>query len=284
MWFPYTLPVQWKAESPREQVHEAWADQALRDFLVGFNLRNPVTRDWEVELHLQEPQWLQGTTADGEALEMGFYPGDNERLTEIMFRLKGTDPRVVAAECYDRVCRQLDYWSALYGRGLDIAGLRVADLRHDARWRVLPHRPSAETFQLPRPDRVSEEWLDAAALYRESRNTANPVFRLAGLGRVLRARSRDGEQATVTKEMLVLSGMLHFRPELEGQSLAGLPNRVEDWLDWARQRLADPEVPAPLRDYGRLLEAEALANLLDLAAYQALNVSLGAEQEADMQA
>jgi len=290
MWFPYSLPGQWKSESPREQINEALADDSLRSFLVGFYLRNPVNREWEVELQLEQPEWQSGRTSGGEALEIGFYPSDNSRLSEVMFRLRGTQPRLVLEECYRHMSGILDQWGVAYGRGFAISGFRVADLAHDARWRALPHRPSAEDFRLPERQEKGREWLAIASLYREARNATSPDQRLACLGKIFRLWEagsgpfqegpQEGEDGLViSKEMLVLSGYLQYRPYYEGLGFSELLPEARQWQEWALQRLTGLEVPPPLADFAEVGQAEALANLLDMAAQQLLAGCLADSRE-----
>lgn len=46
MWFPYSLPVRWKAECERSCVGASLADPDEREFIISFLLHSRVTGEW----------------------------------------------------------------------------------------------------------------------------------------------------------------------------------------------------------------------------------------------
>jgi Methylamine utilization protein MauJ len=286
MWFPYTLPVRWKAESDRGRIAASLADETEREFLIGFYLHSRVTHEWEVELQLKEPHWESGTE-QGQAFSVGYYPNETGQLAEIICRIRESDPTKALRRCHAYVSRIFNCWSALKGRGFAVLGFRVADVDHDARWRVLPHRPSAESFELPPCEVLPEPYWTALALYREARNSPNDTYRFLCCHKILQlwvrrtepfsllrehaaGSGRELENPDVTRDMLVLSGLMDFRPELEGIGFDKLLESLAPWRDWAVQALIDERPPPALDDYDLGLELGSVANLIDLAAHRVL--------------
>ncbi len=287
MWFPYSLPVQWKAESERSHINDSLADNTEREFLIGFYLHNRVTREWEVELRLEEPYWMAATEQDP-AVSVGYYPNETGQLTEIICRIRESSSATALKRCHHQVSRILDCWSVMKGRGFAILGFRVADLTHDARWRALPHRPSAETFELPPCDVLPEAYWTMMALYREARNSSSDTYRLLCCDKILRVwakhadpfnllRTRAAElrcelaqDYRVDREMLALSGLANTRPELEGIRFNDLLNSITPLRDWAVDVLSEEILPPDLDDYEHGLELASVANLVDLAAHRIL--------------
>ncbi len=280
MWFPYTLPSQWKAECDRERVRDSHADTGVREFLVGFYLRNPVSQEWQVELHLEEPQWIE-FEYQGSSISAGFYPHDEERLAEILCRVQEKGPDEAVRYCYGFVIRLLNCWAAWYGRGFGIDGYRVADLRHEARWRAVPHRPSSELFTVPDIERCSEEMDGLFELYRTVRTANSPVYRFLCAYKL--SMLLNNPQAvpfnmhelaaaeTVTKETLVISGMIKYRPELEGRRLADLPEIFQDWRGSLFASIADTETPGDPLEFAQLDELGCISNLLDITCHRVLS-------------
>lgn len=280
MWFPYTLPSQWKAECDRERVRDSQADTGLREFLVGFYLQNPISQEWQVELHLEEPQWTEFEYRGG-SISAGFYPHDEERLAEILCRLQEKSPGEAVRHCYSFVIRLLNYWSVWYGRGLGIAGYRIADLRHEARWRAVPHRPSAEQLVIPEIDDRSDAKTNGLfELYRTVRTSNSPVHRFLCAYKLLSlvcnsqaasALRELAEAETVTKETLVISGMIHYQPELEGLRLADLPKQLRHWQESLLACIADTEVLGESPGFLELDELGCISNLLDITCHKVLS-------------
>jgi Methylamine utilization protein MauJ len=283
MWFPYSLPTTWKRESDREPANDSFADRERRTFLVGFQLRNPVSREWSVELQLREPCCARQQDAGGEAISVGYYPDEHERLAEISCKLEDISAQNAVRRSYGLVSKILSYWAVTYGRGFAVGGLRIADLKHDARWRVVPHWPSAQAFNVPILETLPESFWQVASLYREARISPNDRYRFLCCDTILRmcargdapfdsdANAKRGSRAErVTQELMVLSGMVKFRPEFEGTALAELPNRLEDWRRSSLEFMLEGRATPETENLDCILEFTAVANLVDLAAHQIL--------------
>ena len=290
MWFPYSLPVRWKAESERSRINESLSDPEPREFLVGFILQGRIAAESGVEIYLEEPRWL--THAEqGETFITGYYPNETGRLAEIICRMQGPNPAKALRRCHAHVSRTLDCWSAAEGRGFAILGFRIADLKHNARWRALPHRPSNENFRTLIQKALPESYRHMMALYREARNSSSDIYRVLCCCKILRLWTKGAEPfdlslksgvqvATldVTREMLVLSGMIEFRPALEGTPFNMLLDRIGLWHDRAAAILISEEFPLDLDDYEQGLELAAVANLIDLAVHRIFSADITSSQ------
>lgn len=280
MWFPYSLPVRWKAESERHRIDESLADPDPREFLIGFILQSRVGSEWGVEVRLDEPRWLTHA-GQGEAFSTGYYPNESGRLAEIICRMEESSPASALRRSHAHVSRTLDRWSAAKGRGFAILGFRIADLKHQARWRSLPHRPSDEDFDTLIETELPDSFGHVVALYRQARNSSSDIYRLLCCCKILRlwtegkapfelARS-GGERAEslkVTREMMGLSGMIEFRPDLEGTPFSRLLDRIAPWPERATATITPDGCPVDLSDYEQGRELAAVANLVDLAAHR----------------
>lgn len=279
MWFPYTLPSQWKAECDRERVRDSQADTGVREFLVGFYLHNPINQEWQVELHLEEPQWNEFEYQGG-SISAGFYPHDEDRLAEILCRLQEKSPGEAVRHSYSFVVRLLNYWSVWYGRGLGIAGYRIADLRHEARWRAVPHRPSAEQLLIPDIEHCNAEINGLFELYRTVRTSNSPVYRFLCayklINLVCNPQASVGlrelaEAQTVTRETLVISGMMNYQPDLEGQQLTHLPELLRHWRESLLAYITDIEALGQPPGFVELDELGCISNLLDISCHEVLS-------------
>jgi hypothetical protein len=287
MWFPYSLPVQWKAEGERGHIDESLADNTAREFLIGFYLRNPVTREWQVELQLKEPRWVP-VTEPAKGMSVGYYPNETGQLSEIIYRIQESNSAIAVRLCYAHVSQMLSCWSALKGRGFAIAGFRIADLKHEAKWRMLPHRPSTLSFDLSLCEAMPKSYSTITTLYREARNSPSDIYRFLCCRKILgmwvkradpfkllqaRAEKLEMELANghyVDQEMLLLSGMTHYRPDLEGIGFGELLDSLAEWHQWTLRAVIDEELPARLGDYECDLELSSVANLVDLAVHRIL--------------
>lgn len=300
MWFPYSLPTAWKVEGDRQRVNDSQADDQPREFLVAVQLRNPVLREWSVELQLAEPQTSMQASADGETVTVGYFPDENSRLAEITCKLSETNAHAAACKSYALVSRILSAWSAEYGRGFGIGGMRVADLRHGARWRAMPHWPSALEFRAPVLTAVPEEFWPVANLYREGRTSGSDRYRFLCCGTILEkwrrsdppfgAKAKREKKATppdadlcVTQELMALSGLHNFSLELEGTPFMELPERLKPWHDQALAFALEGRGDVGAEDLNTTMEWAAVANLVDLAAYRVLARAIAKwrETEAD---
>ncbi|MEX2517379.1 MAG: hypothetical protein WD572_10825 [Gammaproteobacteria bacterium] len=298
MWFPYSLPTSWKIECDRARAHDALADDQEREFLIGIQLRNPVSREWSVELQLQKPRWESHHDHSGGIIKVGYFPDENERLSEVACKLEDTNIRSAVDRSYQLVSDMLNFWSASYGRGFSIGGLRIGDLKHDARWRVLPHWPSAQTFELAKVAAVPKSLLAAANLYREGRTSTSDRYRFlcceAILGKWKRGESPFGQRSVareltqgheqppaeteprVTQEIMVISGMHEIMPDLDGIKLSDLPERLGAWHAAAVEYVLNGNIEDEGRTgIDRASEWAAVANLVDLTAHQLLAEAIG---------
>lgn len=279
MWFPYSLPISWKAESQRERINDSLADSRPREFLIGFYLHNPVSREWGVELQLRESRWVK-IRVNGKPMSVGYYPNDKDRLSEIICRVLDAAPAPALARSHTHVSNLISQWSAWYGRGIAIGGLRIADLDHDARWRVLPHRPSAEKFSLPDLSIAPPEFWPVANLYREARSATSDRYRLLCCYKILQIwrmgaepfgdRTKDPTtlaDRVVTEEMLVLSGAIGHCRDWEGIGFDALADSLRPWRDQAIEVFTEVSEPPPDDDYERRCELSAVTNLADLAVH-----------------
>lgn len=289
MWFPYSLPTTWKVESDRQRINESQADSTPREFLVAIQLRNPVLREWSVELQLDEPWSSVQKGPDGEEITVGFFPDENSRLAEITCKLIGTDQHEAARKSYALVSAMLSAWSAEHGRAFAVGGLRLADLKHNARWRCLPHWPSALDFAIPALVDAPKAFLSVANLYREARASSSDRYRFLCCQTILekwrrgdppfgRGNGRKGGKSArskpglrVTRELLAVSGMINFWPELEETPLEHLMDRLRPWNRAALAFALEGDDDGGPEDLTQAMEWAAVANLVDLAAHKVLS-------------
>lgn len=292
MWVPYLIMEPWKAECSRDLVHESFEDKEERDFLVGFYLKNPVTNEWDVDLQLddsrREEQLVQ-LDAKQQKIIMGFYCGNAGRLNEVVCKTRDTDPKAALECCYGHTSRLLNLWAVSLGRGLSIAGFRVADSKHGAKWRSVPFRPSALTFTFPDYQGLSEEHYALAWCYRESRNTQSSGYRMLCSYNILEAWSKrlgvfgrtdhfiadkklqmERPTRSVTKEMVVFAGTVDRQPEFEGVAFDQLLALLKPWRERAAGVLLDPGTMTSLDDYETYAGMTSVANLADYASRQVI--------------
>ena len=74
--------------------------------------------------------------------------------------------------------------------------------------------------------------------------------------------------------MLVLSGMIEFRPDLEGTSFSKLLDRIGPWRDRAAASVVSDQFPVDLDDYEQGIELAAVANLIDLAVHRIFSATI----------
>ena len=289
MWVPYLLLEPWKPECSRDQIHASFEDGQERDFVVGFYLKNPVTNVWDVDLQLSESRHEEQLDAEQQTIIMGFYSGDGGRLNEIVCKTRDVDPKTALKRCYGHTSRLLNLWAVSLGRGLSIAGFRVADPKHGAKWRSVPFRTSALTFSFPDYRSLSEEHCAMAWLYREGRNTQSPAYRLLCSHNILEAWDKrlgvfgrtdhiiaekklqmERPMRLVTKEMVVFTGTLEHQPEFEGVTFDRLLPLLEPWRERAASALLNPGTATSLDDYETCVALTSVANLADSAARQVL--------------
>jgi hypothetical protein len=70
--------------------------------------------------------------------------------------------------------------------------------------------------------------------------------------------------------MLGASGLVNFRPELEGIRFGHLLESIARWSDWIIQIVIDKGPSTGLDDYECSVELASVANLVDIAVYRIL--------------
>lgn len=203
MWIPYGLLGPLKAESAPETVRSSAADKADREFLIGFFVRNPVTQAWEVDVLLSEGSRSETLDLNGTAAVMSLFPNDAGKLDEIIYRVTATGAEPALDACYGHVNDQLASWAIRLGRGMALAGWRIADLKHEARWRCVPFRPSALELKQQVIDTAPESHKNLMKLYREARNATAPAWRFLCATAILKAwHDREDPFATTDRAAL----------------------------------------------------------------------------------
>ena len=186
MWVPYNLLSPLKAKSPKPAILASEAATNERDFVVGFFLRNPVTRSWETDVLVSASDRDEQITIDGRQGTMQASGNRSGKLEEIIYTLpaKGAVPALAA--CHEHVVKRLDEMILQYGRGIELVGWRVADIEHGARWRCIPFRPSALEASSYVHD-IRPAYDEVLRLYREARCTTSARWRLICAGAILDA-------------------------------------------------------------------------------------------------
>lgn len=287
MWFPYSLPANFRVEGDRQCADKSALDDSSREFLIACQLRNPISNDLSVELRLSEPRLLKWKEPTGDFIQISLFPNDGGRLSEIVTKLADTRLQKAVERCHLAVSMFLDFWSSTSGRGFSVAGIRAADLKHNARWRAMPHWPSALDLPLAPPKELPDGFWSAAQLYREGRTSSKDRYRFlccyALVGKWSRAeppfqwknknspRIKELASATVNRETMALSGAMLFAPELEGLPIEDLPDALAPWharaMDWVAGGLED----ATRNNFSSLQEWAAIANVVDIAAHTILS-------------
>ena len=281
MWIPYDLKGPLKADTSPETIAAAGMDRKLRQIMVGFFLRNPVTWTWEIDLCAQDFADGIETQLEGQPARIDLHGDDTGRVEEIVYRTFGTDHLAVLSRCHRDLEARLARWALELGRGMSIAGWRVADPDNNARWRCTPFRPSALNLSPERAVPPSPEFLPLLNLYRQGRNSSDPAWRLITATAILTAW-RDGcppldrrqmPPQTVSLQMLVLSGTLVELAGLQDQPLETLVELLVQERDAQMAALAHP---TRISSVGLAAQARLaqLANIADLAARQVLLVQM----------
>lgn len=280
MWIPYDVRASLKGESDRETLRLSRADGLRRDFLVGFYLRNPVTQVWELDLLADEaspelPASLPGAT---------FTPCPNEggKLAEVIYRLPATSAQEALHLAHDDLQPRLLGWLVQAGRGMAIAGWRVADMTHGARWRSTPFRPSALRIDLglAPADPDLAPFLD---LFQRARNAPDAAGRMLAAFAILSASlshpalaASGARTMRIGQDLLIHSGAIALTDRLMDMALPDLVVHLRPEHD----RLIAPDgVLAPLvLDLAAQKRLALLANLADLAAHRLILAELSARR------
>ena len=178
MWIPYGLPGQLKAESAPETIKHSRADRTKRDMLAAFFMRNPATEAWEIDITADTATEIVHTIIAGTEAVIAFYGNDAGKLNEVIYRLRASCPQEVLTACHRDVENRLSRCALELGRGMAVAGWRLADPLHAARWRCTPFRPSALPFDPTSSEETPESHRRLVGLYRDARNAGDPAWRL----------------------------------------------------------------------------------------------------------
>lgn len=249
MWIPYDLTGSLKAETSAATIQRSQADHTVRDVLVGFFVRNPVTQTWEIDIRAEAVKDTIKVELSGMPAEIACYGDDSGKLSEIIYRVKSAEPYAAFDACRRDLEDRLARWALELGRGMDIAGWRVADPINEARWHCTPFRPSAVDLDLNAVDFAPDDLKPLLRLYQRARNASDPAWRLINAHAVL-ACWRAGKapfpaqpqlpEPVVTVEMLAHSGTIGSGVNFKGQPLTLLVDALEGWRDAVLKDLAEP--------------------------------------------
>lgn len=276
MWIPYDISGSLKAATAPETIRQSRADLTPRVFLVGFLLRNPVTQAWELDL-VADPAGTE--LAEGD-LHLTLHGNEAGKLAEVIVRVTATSAAAALERAHAAMTRRLLRYVVETGRGMAIAGWRVADMAHDARWRCTPFRPSALVLDHASLAPMPDDLAPLAELFQSARAATEPGARLLPAFALLHA-AQDGHPALaradaagfrVTTEMLVHAGA--DDAALAGLDLPGLLAALRPFHD----RLVGPTgVRLPLcDDLPARQRLSRMANLADLAAHRLLAAEIRA--------
>lgn len=284
MWIPYNLLAPLKAESPKATILASEEDTSNRRFVVGFYLRNPVTRNWDCDVMVAGNDCPRTVDIEGCEGTILLTAGSSGKLEQIIYTLPSSCAEAALALCYRHVAKCLDSMILQYGRGIEVAGWQIADVEHEARWRCVPFRPSA---LMPSPDlrEVPPVYGDTLRLYRESRCATSSHWQLICAGAIVnaavkgqppftrasRSGSHDVEVPVVTTDILIRSGAIVYFSDLKGASLEKVRERIEPHRLALLKAMLSSEGDGghPLlmsTDYEQESSIAALANLADLLA------------------
>lgn len=282
MWIPYDLRASLKGETDRETLRLSRADGQPREFLVGFFLRNPVTQAWELDLAAEDG--LPEFPADLPGATFSICPNEAGKLAEVIYRLQACSATEALDLAHADLQPRLLAWLARVGRGMAIAGWRVADMRHGARWRCTPFRPSAMSLDFALAP-VEADLAPVVELFQRARNAPDPASRLLAAFAVLVAATRHPAMARsgagtlrVTQDMLIHSGAIALPDRLMGLPLAGLIALLHP--DHDRLVGRDGVLLPVLDDLAAQKRLALLANLADLAAHRLVLAELDARRQA----
>lgn len=291
MWIPYDLTGSLKAETPAATIQRSQADRAVRAVIVGFFVRNPITQSWEIDVRADAVRDVHTVEVDGMPAEIACYGDASGKLSEIIYRIRSAEPFAAFDACRHDLEDRLARWTLELGRGMAVAGWRVADPTNEARWRCTPFRPSALDLDLAAVDFAPDDLKPLLRLYQRARNASDPAWRLLNAYVVLSCW-RAGKApfpsklprpaSTVTVEMLVHSGTLGSAVTFKDQPLTALVDALEVWRDAVLRGLETPDDGAyGLRGEARWRLAH-MASLADLAARETLLREIARRRGSDL--
>lgn len=285
MWIPHQLLSPLKGEGPKEAVLASEEAKDARSFVAGFILCNTLTRAWETDLIVSAADRERAIEIEGRSCTVHAAANEAGKLHEIVYAVPATGAVEALALAFRHVDGELSRMALHYGRSFEIAGWRVADVAHGARWRCIPFRPSALKSE-PLAGDLSPLWQDILGLYREARNSVSATWRLIASGAILDAAVSGrapfdevkidlGAQA-LKFDMLARSGTLATHPQFKEATARTLRDVVEPIRQTFIAQLNGGPGAHDRGDYAATLQLAALANLTDLVAREMVMMSLRA--------
>ena len=284
MWIPYDIRAALKPTGDRAAIARSEADTAPREYLVGFLVRNPVTQAWELDVAAPslgpELSWARGTiTLSG---------NDSGKLAEVIYRQQAVTPLEALSVALEDLRLRMLNWGAQIGRGMAVAGWRVADTKHGARWNCTPFRPSTMLVDFDAAGPIDADLAPAASLAQRARNATDAEGRLmAAAGALALCCAAEGplklsraQDLSITREMLVHAVSTEAEGELLGLSVAEFLALVAK----QHRRLVSAEgflAPAPTGFAEQVILARH-ANLADLLAHRLIQAEIRARNAASV--
>lgn len=284
MWIPYDIRASLKADSSKDTLRLSQADPRPRDFVVGFFLRNPVTQAWELDLVADEGSAELPAGPELPDAYLSLHPNQVGKLAEVIYRLPASSATEALELAHADMQRRMLRWLVEIGRGMAIAGWRVADMAHGARWRCTPFRPSAMQVNHAALSPLDADLAPVVELFQRARNAPDAASRLLAGFAVLVAALRHPAMAgsgagalRVTQEMLVHAGALALADQLLDLSL---PELVATLRPEHERLVGTDGVLLPvLDDLAGQRRLAVLANLADLSAHRLIVAEIRARQD-----
>ncbi len=284
MWIPYDIRASLKAESSRDSVRLSQADTHRREFLVGFYLRNPVTQAWELDLVAGEGMPELPAGPDLPEARFSTHPNEGGKLAEVIYRLPAASAIEALERAHGDFQRRMLRWLAEIGRGMAIAGWRVADMAHGARWRCTPFRPSAMQVDYAALTPLEADLAPVVELFQRARNAPDAASRLLAGFAVLSAATHHpamtGSGAMtlrITQEMLIHSGAMALPDPLLDMTLTELIAVLHPLH--ARLVGVDGVMLPVLDDLEGQKRLALLANLADLVGHRLILAEIRARRQ-----
>lgn len=293
MWVPYEALGPLRIEGDRDAVEASQRDDSSRTFLVSFFLESPGGREIETDFALSGEENAGLVDAGGVARTARLAAGPTGRLSELLVSVEARRLEDALAQAWQLVATATARWSAASGRAVTIAGWRIADLRHGARWRLAPFRPSTVPLP-PTPDLpLQPGHFVLLRAYQEARRSRSVFSRLLFAQRIVSAFERGIEPFATTDRLAASAGLVRAEPVLRrldlvvADALVLFAEPVPSELPWKEALAALTPAMRRVRDfvdpdrppgdgtgwfqYRTEREVCAAANLADLLAHRILS-------------